>query len=101
MSKQVQKKEIKGAYTITVTGEQGEKTAQLKEVSNATFYKVFPLISPILGSSPKILEGGEIILRECFIGGDKEILTVEEYILGASIQCVSLIKVADSTIKKN
>jgi hypothetical protein len=92
----------KGAYTITVIGSEGEKSVELKEVSKATFYKVFPLITPIYGDQVDMLGAGEIILRDCMISGDiKEFLTVDEYTISGAIQCVGILKFAEGSLKKN
>lgn len=94
--------EIKGDYTLTINGSEGEKKCELREIPKNLFFKVFGMIAPMYGDEePRLLEAGEIILRECFLAGDKEILLSDEYLTAGAIQCVGLIKVADATIKKN
>lgn len=97
------KKEIQviGDYTLEVDGSLGKKIAFLKTPGRDTFKKVFPMISPFDDSKPDYIGAGEIILRECFVGGDTEIQTVDEYILAGSIQAMGIIKIADATLKKN
>ena len=93
---------VMGAYTISVDGSEGEKIVYLKEIPKQVFYKVFPKLTPMFGGEAEIMEAGEIILRECAIGGDvKVFLTNDEYTIAAAIQCVGLVNVATGSLKKN
>lgn len=92
---------VMGDYTIEVDGSLGKKIGFLKTPNRTTFKTVFPMINPFDTSKPDYIGAGEIILNECFVGGDIEIKTVDEYILAASIQAMGIIQIADATLKKN
>jgi len=42
----------------------------------------------------------ETILKNCWLAGDKEIITNDEYFFGASAQLGELIQFADASLKK-
>ena len=83
--------------TIEIEG----KVCFLKKPSRATYAKVIPMLTPMLGGEVNIMGAGELILRECFSGGDQEFLTDDDYIIAGAIQCVGLIELKEATLKKN
>lgn len=85
------------AYTIEIE----DKKAFLKKPSRHTYAKVLPMITPMFGSEPNLIAAGEILLSECFIGGDQEFRTDDDFIIAAAIQCVGLIEIKEATLKKN
>lgn len=87
-----------GTYaTIEIDG----KYCFLKKPSRATYAKVIPMLTPMMGGEVNIMRAGELVLRECFIGGDQEFLTDDDFIVAGSIQCVGLIEIKEATLKKN
>jgi hypothetical protein len=88
---------IGAEYTIEVEGKKG----YLCKIDKKTFKTVFPLISPFDGSKPDFITAGEIILAECWIGGDMDIRTDEALSIAASIQCIALIELKNASLKKN
>lgn len=85
------------AYTIEIDG----KKCFLKKPSRHTYAKVIPMMTPMFGNEPNLMGAAEIILSECFIGGDQEFRTEDEYIVPASLQCLGLIEIKEATLKKN
>lgn len=51
-------------------------------------------------SAKKSSKFNETIIRNCWLAGDKEILTNDHYFFGASAQLDEMITFADATIKK-
>ena len=90
-----------GDYTLTVTLAGKEYTAYLKEPDRGVISRVLNIIRPFDGSQPDYIKGGEIILRECFIGGDNDILIKDKLILAGALEAISLIEIPDAVIKKN
>ena len=84
-------------YTITIE----DKKCFLKAPSRATFGKVLPMMSEAFGGEVNIIGAGEILLRECTIGGDTEFLTEDSFILPASLKALELFEMKEATLKKN
>ncbi len=84
----------------TIESEDGKK-AFLKEPTKSTYGKVLTLLSPSTGGEPNILEAGEVMLRECMIGGDIEFRTEVDYVVPAAMQAMSLFEMRGMTLKKN
>lgn len=93
---------VMGDYTLKIKGDLGEKTCFLSRPGMKTLKKVFPMIRPFRDEDiPDVLGAGEILLRECFVGGDREFLTESQYIIGGSIQAMALVEFAEGELKKN
>tara|TARA_R100001015_G_C4531229_1_gene97572 strand:+ start:209 stop:475 length:267 start_codon:yes stop_codon:yes gene_type:complete len=85
-------------YTIEVE----DKKCVISKPDRKVMGLVLPKLFPMLGDEKQdMLGAGEIILKTCWVSGDEEIRTVDEYILAASLQCVSLIEMKTASIKKN
>jgi hypothetical protein len=84
-------------YTIEIEG----KKCFLKAPSRTTFGKVLPMMSASFGGEINIVGAGEILLRECTIGGDSEFLTDDEFILPASLKALELFEMKEATLKKS
>ena len=84
-------------YTITIE----DKVAFLCQPSRKVFSEVLPLMSEAFGGTIDMVAAGEIILLKCFIGGDIEMKTEDEYILPAALQCLKLFNLKEAELKEN
>lgn len=71
-------------------------TAYLKRAGRPIVARALSLIS-----QSKILEAGEYILENCFVGGDESVLTDEYVKMSAAMKAVELVKLLDGELKKN
>ncbi len=85
------------AYTIEVE----DKKCFLKKPDRGVFSKVLPMMTSMTGEEPNMIVAGEIILRECMIGGDAEFLSEDDYILPACLKCLELFEMKQASLKKN
>ncbi len=85
------------AYTIEVE----DKKCFLRKPDRVVFSKVLPLMTSMTGEQPNMIAAGEIILRECMIGGDQEFLSDDDFILPAALKCLELFEMKQASLKKN
>ncbi len=83
--------------TITVE----DKHCFLKKPNKKTLGTVLPMLTPTDGKEPNFITIGEIVLRECFIGGDEEFLFDDDFVIAASLQAITLVTFKIATLKKN
>lgn len=76
-----------------------DKKAYLKAINRATLEVVLGLIMPSNGD-PQYIKAGEIILNTCWVGGDEEIRTDEEYLNAAAMQAYQLVEIKTASLKK-
>lgn len=99
-----EKKEVTpagAAYVIEV--ENGENNpplkAYLKKINRSTMEIVLGLTMAVNGS-PQYIRAGEIILKNCWVGGDDEILKNEDFLISAAMQAYRLVEVKNAELKK-
>lgn len=85
----------KAKYEIVVE----DKICWLKEVNRATLEVALGLIMATTGQ-PQYIRAGEIILLNCWVGGDEEIKKNEDYLIPACFQAYELIKLKEASLKK-
>lgn len=71
-----------------------DKTAYLKKPDR----KILSFAMTKMQSNP--LGFAEVILNQCFLGGDEEVKTNDDYFLGASSQLEGLMQVKTAELKK-
>ena len=84
------KKQYGDVFKLTIE----DKTAYLKKPGR----KVLSYASSIGTKDP--MKFNEIILNECFIGGDEEIKTDDAYFLAASAKLAEIIEVKEAELVK-
>lgn len=83
-------------YTIEVKGRDGKPiVAYFKKPSR----EIVGASLAISGRNP--LSAKEMLLRACFLEGDKQILDDDEYFMGAAVYADDMIDIARATLKKN
>lgn len=86
----------KGAeFTIEVNG----KIAYLRKPDRITIENALGLAMPIQGR-PQYIRAGEIVLLNCWVGGDKEIQTDDELLIPAAMQAFQIIQAKTAILKK-
>tara|TARA_R110000796_G_scaffold63139_4_gene145521 strand:- start:5617 stop:5940 length:324 start_codon:yes stop_codon:yes gene_type:complete len=86
----------KGAeFTIEVNG----KVAYLKKPDRITIENALGLAMPIQGR-PQYIRAGEIVLLNCWVGGDDEIKTDDELLIPAAMQAFQIIQAKTAVLKK-
>lgn len=85
------------------TGEDMEtKTVYLSKPKNSTISKAMGMLTPKFeGDTPDMIQAGVIILTECFVGGDRDVLTDDDYSRTAAMKLITLVNIGDSELKKN
>tara|TARA_R110002126_G_scaffold48851_3_gene135650 strand:+ start:560 stop:928 length:369 start_codon:yes stop_codon:yes gene_type:complete len=85
------------------TGEDMEtKTVFLSKPNNKTIGNAMGLMTPkFVGDSVDMIGAGIVILMECFVGGDRDVLTDDDYSRCASLKLIELINVGETSLKKN
>jgi len=91
-----EKKIKKGAYTIVVC----DKSCELKKIDRYTLEMALGFIMQ-QNQAPQYIKAGEVILQNCWLSGDEEIRTDDEYLVPAAMQCFQLIEFKDASLKKN
>lgn len=71
-----------------------DKTCYLRKPNRSTLS-----MAATLGKSDAI-KYSEIMLENCWLGGDEDIKTVDEYFFAAAAKVAELIKIKEATIKK-
>ena len=96
-----EKKVIKGAVaTIEVEASEDEVLkCTLKAPSRFTLEAALSKMG-LNGGQAEIISAGEIVLRGCWIEGDKEILDNDTYLVPAALQAYNLIDLKTATLKK-
>lgn len=83
-------------HEITVTDKQGnQRVCYLKEANRDVIAQALSL-----HSAKKLLECGETILNNCFIGGDELIKTDERLNMAAALQAKETVEFLEATLKK-
>ena len=78
------------------------KVVYLSKPKNKTISSAMAYLTPKFeGDVPDMIQAGLIILNECFVGGDRDILTDDDYSRTASMKLVTLINIGDAELKKN
>jgi len=86
----------------TIEVEADEKTTlscTLKAPSRGTLEAALSKMG-LNGGQTEIITAGEIVLRGCWIEGDKEILDNDTYLVPAALQAYNLIDLKEATLKK-
>ena len=85
--------------TLTLTDEDtGEvvATAYLKRPGRPIVARAVSLLS-----QSKVLEAGEHLLENCFVGGDQRVLQDEWLKMSAAMKAVEIVKLLDGELKKS
>ncbi len=82
-------------YEIEIEG----KKCQLRELDRQTLEICLGLVMNTNGP-PQYIKAGEIILKTCFVSGDKEILEDDKLLVGAAMTAYELIEIKEATLKK-
>lgn len=91
------KKQYGEVHVIEVKQDKGDPVvAYLKPVKERNIYaSVFSFMQ-----SGKMLEAGEVILANCFLGGDELIKTDEQIAVSAAMAAYNVFKLPEVTVKK-
>lgn len=76
-----------------------DKVCWLKKIDRATLEIAFGYIMAV-NERPQYIRAGEIILLNCWVGGDEEIKKNEDYLIPACFQAYELIKLKEASLKK-
>lgn len=94
------KKEI--TYTLEVEDDYGKTySCTLKKPGRAILGQATGMIMPVGDQVPDVSKAGEWILKNCFLDGDKEILEDEDLCFAASMQCMEMVQMRTTRLKKN
>lgn len=86
----------KGAeFTIEVNG----KVAYLRKPDRVTIENALGLAMPIQGR-PQYIRAGEIVLLNCWVGGDDEIKSDDDLLIPAAMQAFQIIQSKTAVLKK-
>lgn len=85
----------KAKYEIEVDG----KKCQLCPLDRATLEIALGMVMATSGN-PQYIRAGEIILRKCWVSGDKEILENDDLLVAAAMKAYELIEIKEATLKK-
>ena len=85
----------KAIYEIEVDG----KKCQLCKLDRATLEITLGMVMATTGN-PQYIRAGEIILRKCWVSGDKEILEQDDLLIAAAMKAYELIEIKEATLKK-
>ena len=85
----------KAKYEIEVEG----KKCRLTELDRTTLEITLGMIMSTTGS-PQYIRAGEVILRNCWVDGDKEILERDDLLIAAAMKAYELIEIKEATLKK-
>lgn len=78
------------------------KTVFLSKPSNKVIGDAMAVMTPkYQGDTVDMITAGIIILNGCFVGGDREVITDEEYSRCAALKLIELINVGSTDLKKN
>lgn len=83
-------------YKITIDGT--DKSCYLKKLPRPTLEAVLGLVAG--RSKPEFVRAGEIILNSCWISGDEEIKTNDDYFLAACFSAYEVIELKTATLEK-
>ena len=88
------------AYVIEVEDDNGKtRKCYLKKINRATMEAVLGLTMAV-NSSPQYIRAGEIILTNCWAGGDEEIRKNDDLLVPAAMQAYRLVEVKNAELKK-
>jgi hypothetical protein len=85
--------------TLTLTDDETGETvavAFLKRPNRPTVARAVSLLS-----QSKVLEAGEFLLENCFVGGDQRVLSDEWLKMSAAMKAVEIVKLLDGELKKS
>jgi len=85
--------------TLTLTDDETGNTvavAYLKRPNRPTVARAVSLLS-----QSKVLEAGEFLLENCFVGGDQHVLSDEWLKMSAAMKAVEIVKLLDGELKKS
>lgn len=85
----------KAIYEIEVEG----KKCQLCKLDRATLEITLGMVMAT-NNTPQYIRAGEIILRKCWVSGDKEILDDEDLLIAAAMKAYELIEIKEASLKK-
>jgi len=85
------KKQYGKVRTLKVKNEKFDEYCFIKEPDRFTIGKAM-----VFFTKEKLVEAGEVILRECFVGGSDKFLTEDKLILSGALKCVEIIEVYES-----
>ncbi len=77
----------------------GNKVCYLKKVNRGTLEIALGFLMKI-NSNPEPIKAGEIIINTCWVCGDEEIRSNDDYFMGACLQASGLIEQKSSFLKK-
>lgn len=91
------KKQYGEVHVVEVKVEKGENVVgYLKPVKERNIYaSVFSFMQ-----AGKLLEAGEVILANCYLGGDELIKTDEQVAASAAMAAYNVFKLPEATVKK-
>jgi len=78
-----------------------DKFCLLSKPNRDTYEEVLGLVTPMPNIAPKFVTAGLRIMQACWIEGDKEMLSDDDYLCAAGPKAASMIKVKAASIKKN
>jgi hypothetical protein len=87
------------AYLITVGEGDNQKRAYLKKPNRATMEIVLGLTMSV-SASPQYIRAGEIILTNCWIEGDEEIKTNDDFLIPAAMQAFRAVEMEKGELVK-
>jgi hypothetical protein len=90
----------KGIETHTITCDNG-MSCLITKPTIQVLRQVFSLMVPIDNKPPDYIGAGELIVKECFVAGDKEILNNEALLFEAGTAAISIVEMKTAEIKKN
>ena len=89
-------------FTLTVEDEDGkEYSCQLSKPSRQIIGQATGMMMPVNGQVPDISRAGEWILQNCWIEGDEIIKEDDDLLFAACMQCMEMVKMKTTTLKKN
>lgn len=78
---------------------EGRLFGYLKKIERATMEIALGKLQKV-GQDAEYIYAGELILRNCWVAGDNEILDNEDNLMTAALQCNALIELKQASLKK-
>ena len=93
----------KQKYDTIFVVEVGDKFAILRKADRNTYGKAIGHMTPIPGikNDPDPLSAGITLVTHCFVGGDPEIKSDDDYLIPAAMQAVAMIQQKRASLEKH
>lgn len=82
----------KDTFTLTT----GDKKCIINKPNRQIVEACLPLIA-----DKKLITAGELIINSCWVSGDEEIKTNEDYLIPAAIEATDVLQFKNAELKKN